>query len=105
MFGLANRRAKAGGPQYDLRIFQTNDARQFAFDDYLAVPNKMSGLAGLVPLWGMIGAEAPRGFDYTTNLVGLGGTPSPVSNVIQSPLVYHPEFATTFLREFTGRNF
>jgi hypothetical protein len=88
------------GPAYEPRLFLTTDARQQAFDDDCVITTAQSGLAGLVPLWQMIAAELPNGFDYMVNTIGLGGTQYPVST--QEPLVDQPQFLGTFLAEYTG---
>lgn len=96
MFGMAKRRVDTG-PQYDARMFLTTDARQFAFDDYLVITTSQGGLNGLRPLWTMAAAEFPTGFDYMTNLIGLGGTPAPSS--LPQPLIAQPRFAASFLAD------
>lgn len=101
MFGKSNRRSDTL-PAYDPRSFITTDARQNAFDDYMVPLLSQSGLAGLMPLWGMVAAEAPSGFDYTTNLIGLGGTPVPVNALM--PLVTQPQWAQTYIAEATGQD-
>lgn len=99
---IFSRRGKSTGlPAYDARLqLQTNDARLNAFDDDMVITTSQSGLAGLVPLWNVVAAETPIGFDYMTNVIGLGGTPYPVS--VQEPLVQQPQFVTTFLDEYVA---
>lgn len=102
MFGTSNRKAngKSGNPietSYDFRLFLTSDARQYAFDDDMVILTSQSGLAGLRPLWQMIAAEIPNGFDFMTNLVGLGGNPAPVINA--QPLIDQPQNALSFLQD------
>lgn len=76
----------AQGPWYEWRgPFRTTTARQFAFDDYLVVTTAQSGLAGLVPLWGINAAQAPIDFNQTLNVIGLGGNAAPVG--VQNPLL------------------
>lgn len=100
MFGTAKRRENSANNQtsYDFRLFSTTDARQYAFDDYQVLTNSQSGLAGLMPLWpSIIAAQIPSGFDYTTNFIGLGGTPRPVD--VPQPLINQPQFALSFLED------
>lgn len=82
--------------------FVTTDARQMAYDNYESLVFSQSGLAGLVPGQMLLSAEVPRGFNYTTGVNGLGGTPSPIAMGDMTPLVNRPEFASTFLRNITG---
>ena len=100
MFGTVNRRSNATNNQssYDFRLFSTTDARQYAFDDLHVIATSQSGLAGLMPLHVcVIAAQTPSGFDYTTNFLGLGGTPRPVD--VPQPLINQPQFALSFLED------
>jgi hypothetical protein len=92
-----SQRGTPKGPAYDYRLFLTTDARQNALDDDNVILLSQSGLAGLVPLWEISAAQSPTGFDYATNIIGLGGTNSPVD--VPQPLVYSPQFAQIFLQE------
>lgn len=83
MFGKSNRRTPQG-PAYDPRIFVTNNARQQALDDYVVMTLSAGGLAGLRPLYQMVSAEHPHGFDYVTNVIGLGGT-RPANQKVNNP--------------------
>lgn len=97
-FGSNKRRASNGGaPAFDYRSFPNGDARQNAIDDYQVITTSQSGLAGIMPLYGMSAAETPSGFDYLTGIQSLGGTPAPVS--IPQPLIDQPQFAQTYLSE------
>ena len=96
MFGKSNRRQN-GQPAYDERPFITSDARQFAFDDLNVIQTSQSGLAGLVPLHFINAAEAASGFDYMTNVIGLGGTVAPVHTT--TPLIDDPRFTQSFFED------
>ena len=96
-FFKSSKRAPTGQPNYEPRLFLTTDARQNAFDDNWIIPTRQSGLAGLRPLFDVLGAETPSGFDYMTNLIGLGGTPSPVA--VNQPLINNPAIAQQFIEE------
>ena len=89
---------------YTARQFVTSDARQLAYDNYESLTFSQSGLAGGTPWMSMLGAETPRGFDYTMTQNGLGGTPSPIANGVLTPLVNQGDFAATFARNVTGSN-
>lgn len=89
---------------YTARQFVTTDARQMAFDNFESLTYSQSGLAGAMPAMMIMGAELPRGFDYTMTQNGLGGTPSPIANGILTPLVHTNDFAATFARNVTGSN-
>lgn len=108
IFGSSKRRAVssvAGQSSYDYRLFLTSDARQYAFDDDMVITTSQSGLAGLRPLWNMLGVETPNGFDFMTALTGLGGNPAPV--VSTTPLIDNPQNALSYLQDqpnYTGGN-
>lgn len=95
--GIFGPKTAKNPPLYNFRQFETTDARQFAFDDYAMILTSQGGLAGLRPLWNVSAAQVPNGFDYVTNLNGLGGTPSPQH--YSQPLIYQPDIATQFLEE------
>lgn len=94
LFGKSKRRTPAG-PAYDFRLFLTSDARQNAFDDDMVITTSQSGLAGLMPLYQVIAAQLPNGFDYMTSLIGYGGNNSPVA--MQVPLIDETDLTGQFL--------
>lgn len=99
MFGRSNRRT-AQGPAYDLRLMINHDppsGSEYAFDDDMVITTSQSGLAGLVPLWNIAAVQPPHGFDYITNLIGLGGTPSP--RAVPQPLINQPQYAAQYISE------
>ena len=93
---LGRRNSAPAGATYDPRQFVTTDARQNALDDFFIAPVSMSG-TGLMPLWELASAEPPRDWVYSTNMVGIGGTPYNIP--MQTPLVYDPRFTASYFAD------
>lgn len=85
-FGKRDRRAQNDGlPAFDHRYFITNDARCYAPDDLHLAPLRVSG-TGLVPLMDIGVLEPVWNPPFLNLIIGLGGTRSPVSTNIFTPL-------------------
>jgi hypothetical protein len=99
------------GPTYASRTqgvytqggFTSCDARLMAYSTFETIPTCQSGLAGAMPVDGISAAQMPNGFDYTTNVLGIGGTmPNNGAINIMAPLVQQPQFAQTYMAESAG---
>lgn len=99
MDGLAS-----GIPEFEARSFVTVDARQNAFIDYQQTSDYLSGTTGAMPAMTMMSAQVPNDFQYVGNVIGIGGTPSPIANGVALPLVTQAPWAETFLRNMSGSN-
>ena len=81
MDGLFN-----GNREYYPRQFQTVDARLMAFVDQQVPTQRISGSASAMPAGQLVSAEAPRGFLYGMQVIGLGGDVSPLALGVGVPL-------------------
>ena len=95
MFGKSNRRQPTG-PAHDFRPFQSDNAREYALDDF-HLAYFQQALTGERFLYALDATQPPYGLNYTVPIHGLGGSLRPVST--PQPLLYRPDILKSFLED------